>query len=57
MGKNQSLLQFGVGSTQQIDRLEVSWPSGHHQQWTNVDVDSRYLLVEGQTELFLIQQE
>ena len=50
--RNQQLLCFGLGSATKVDELAVHWPSGKRQVFHDVPVDQRYLLVEGQAELF-----
>ena len=43
---------FWIGSATKVDELVVHWPSGKRQVFHDVPVDQRYLLVEGQAELF-----
>ena len=38
---------FGVGQSEQIDMLEVRWPSGQIDKKTGLDVNQRYLVIEG----------
>ncbi len=38
---------FGVGKVEQIDVLEVRWPSGQIDKKTGLDVNQRYLVIEG----------
>ena len=40
-------LHFGLGSTATIDSLEVRWPSGHVDRWTDVPADRLLLVGEG----------
>jgi tetratricopeptide (TPR) repeat protein len=44
---NEQMLDFGVGSVAKIDRVEVHWPSGIIEEFANLDVNQRYLIVEG----------
>lgn len=44
---------FGLGKTNQIDAVEVSWPSGAHCTYKNVDADRFYLIEEGSDRLDL----
>lgn len=44
---NERRLIFGVGSADQIDELEVQWPSGAVQRFRNVATSQEMLLVEG----------
>lgn len=43
---NQRQLVFGLGNATQIDRLEIRWPSGITQIFSNVAADTEYLAVE-----------
>ena len=49
---NESVLTFGLGESNRIDRLSIEWPSGVRQEFLDLEVDQRWLLVEGQDELF-----
>lgn len=49
---NESVLTFGLGESDRIDRLSIEWPSGVRQEFLDLEVDQRWLLVEGQDELF-----
>jgi hypothetical protein len=40
-------LHFGLGSSSQVDSLEVRWPRGHIDQFRNLAADCGYLLREG----------
>jgi hypothetical protein len=40
-----------VGQAQRIERLEVAWPSGTKQTYTDVPLDRIHTLVEGQAQL------
>lgn len=46
-GTNQRLIHLGVGQNQQLDRLEVLWPSGQTQTIESIQADRRYRWVEG----------
>ena len=41
-------LHFGLGSDAVMDKVEVSWPSGLKQEFTNVAADAIYEIKEGQ---------
>jgi enediyne biosynthesis protein E4 len=43
-------LWFGLGDAATIDRLEVRWPSGRHQSWTDLAAD-RILEIEEDSEV------
>ena len=42
---------FGLGKATRADRVEVSWPSGVHQVFKNVDADRFYRIEEGSDQL------
>ncbi len=56
MGKNQSILHFGLGPSTSVDKISVEWPSGESQQWTKILADRRWLIVEGESEPFHLQR-
>lgn len=41
LGTNHSLLHFGLGDAETVDRLEVTWPDGKTQLLTNVKANQR----------------
>jgi hypothetical protein len=41
---------FGVGKTDRIDRLMVTWPDGQQQEWTGLGLDRYHVLVQGEKE-------
>lgn len=47
LAANDSRLWFGLGAAKTLERLEVRWPSGTTQQWTNLPVDRLFDLREG----------
>ena len=51
--KNESIVAFGFGSTQRIDKFTVHWPSGKRQEFNVPALDQRILLVEGRDEIFV----
>jgi hypothetical protein len=40
---------LGLGPAKRVDRLEVRWPSGKVDEWTDLDADRYWLLLEGDT--------
>jgi enediyne biosynthesis protein E4 len=40
-------VHLGLGSAARVDRLDVAWPSGRREVWTNVPGGRRLRLVEG----------
>lgn len=43
---SEPMLHFGLGSADNIERVEVAWPSGKRDVWENLRVDHRYTLEE-----------
>jgi tetratricopeptide (TPR) repeat protein len=52
MTSNEAVLHFGIGNLAALPRIEVQWPSGSNQSFENVPANTRYLLVEGDRELY-----
>jgi ASPIC and UnbV/FG-GAP-like repeat len=44
-------VHFGLGAVSRIDRLEVRWPAGERQVFTDVGVDQIHEIVEGEAAL------
>jgi hypothetical protein len=42
-------LHFGLGKVAIMSRVEIRWPSGLHQEFTNVPADAIYEIEEGKT--------
>jgi hypothetical protein len=49
--QNSFTLHFGLGQSTRVDRLEVRWPNGLTQSWTNIGVDRMVRAVEGRDKL------
>ncbi len=47
MSSSDSRVHFGLGKAVSADMLEVQWPGGHIDKWTNLPVNRQLLLVEG----------
>ncbi len=45
---DQRVLEIAMGDATEIDRVEVAWPSGRQSSFDNIDVNSRYLLIENE---------
>lgn len=41
-------LYFGIGQAQKVDRIDVRWPSGEKQTWTDIAPDSTLHITEGE---------
>jgi enediyne biosynthesis protein E4 len=50
-------VHFGLAKATLIERLEVAWPSGARQTFTNLQPDRIYAIVEGQSEIQPFQQQ
>jgi hypothetical protein len=44
-------LWFGLRGASRVDRLEIQWPSGHVQSWSDLDADRILMIEEGRDEL------
>ena len=51
---NEPKVFFGLGSVSKIDRLVVTWPTGEQQIWTDVPLDQQILVIEQQSEPFIL---
>lgn len=40
--QNEPILHFGLGNAQQIDQVDIYWPSGQHDSWLTVPVNYYY---------------
>ena len=47
-------LQFGLDSAENVDRVEVRWPSGRVDRFESLGADRRYILREGETKPRLV---
>ncbi len=46
MCTNEPIVAFGLGEIESVERIEVTWPSGTLQTYTDLSVDRRYKLIE-----------
>ena len=46
MSSSEPMVHFGLGTDTRIDRLTVTWPSGHVQTFANLPADRRFTLTE-----------
>ncbi|HUN60508.1 MAG TPA: CRTAC1 family protein [Candidatus Sulfotelmatobacter sp.] len=51
MSQNDLRAHFGLADASKIDRLEISWPSGLKQTFSNFPADQFYRIEEGKDEL------
>ena len=47
LGQSSKWLHFGLGDAKKIKKLIVKWPAGDAETFTDLQVDSRYRLVQG----------
>jgi hypothetical protein len=45
--QNSMTLHFGLGASQKIDELQIRWPSGTVQKWSNVPANRTVQITEG----------
>ena len=53
LSTDQSILDFGIGTATESGILQVSWPSGKNQHFDGIKPGERYLIVEGNEEIWL----
>ncbi|MAG92348.1 MAG: hypothetical protein CMJ48_01155 [Planctomycetaceae bacterium] len=44
---DEARMSFGVGTADNVERLDVRWPSGRRESWSNVKVNTLQRFVEG----------
>ncbi len=47
LSQNDFRVHFGLGAATRVDRVEVRWPSGQLESWTDLTVDQFHTLKEG----------
>ncbi|MHB1743436.1 MAG: ASPIC/UnbV domain-containing protein [Acidobacteriaceae bacterium] len=47
LSQNDLRIHFGLGSHDRADKLEIHWPDGTKQTFTNVSADHLYQVTEG----------
>jgi len=45
--QNDPRLHFGLGAARGVDRVEVRWPNGLEESWTDLTIDRLHTLKEG----------
>lgn len=48
LSRNENVLCFGLGDYQQVDAVEITWPSGESQTFEQLSGDCRLLIIEGE---------
>jgi hypothetical protein len=46
MATNEKILHFGLGSAEQVDRIELDWPSGTRETYSNVQANTHWIAIE-----------
>jgi hypothetical protein len=49
--QNDMTLYFGLGQASVVDRLEIRWPSGAVQKWTDIPANQKLRITEGSPKL------
>ena len=51
---NEDVVCFGLGGSDKAESIEVRWPSGQQQVFSDIQSNQRLLLIEGQSEPFAL---
>ncbi|MCH2124447.1 MAG: FG-GAP-like repeat-containing protein [Pirellulaceae bacterium] len=51
---NQHLLTLGLGQVESLDELQIRWPSGEIDTYSNIPVDHEVMIIEGHSEIHLM---
>lgn len=43
---DESIIHFGLGEKQKVASLKIEWPSGHTQNFENLEVNRKYIVTE-----------
>jgi tetratricopeptide (TPR) repeat protein len=57
MASNERMIQFGLGTVNQVTEVIVSWPSGSTTMIADPKIDSRYIVVEGSATATVLRGE
>ena len=49
MASNEKKLHFGLGSAEQVDRIELDWPSGILETYSNIQANTHWLAIENKS--------
>ncbi|QDV45702.1 ASPIC and UnbV [Stieleria neptunia] len=52
MGSNERILKAGIGSSERVEDVTVTWPSGSVESFGGLDAGQTHLLIEGSAESF-----
>lgn len=53
LSSDESVLDFGIGNTKGVGTVQVHWPSGVKQTFKGVEPNQRYLITEGDPDLWV----
>jgi len=51
LAQSSKRLHFGLGKAERVERLSVRWPDGTRDEYRDLAVDGRFLVVQGQAEI------
>ena len=46
MASNEKILHFGLGSAERVDRIELDWPSGTRETYSDVPANTHWIAIE-----------
>ena len=52
LSSDEAVLDFGIGDVTGVGTVEVHWPSGVKQQFEGVESGNRYVIIEGNPEIW-----
>ena len=52
LSRNQPTVNFGLGASDNVTRVVVTWPTGEQQVYSDLEVDQYLLLIENDSEAF-----
>jgi len=55
LSQSSKWVHFGLGDTEEIEPLVVHWPGGDREEFSGVQVDGRYRIVQGEGKATLIE--
>lgn len=50
LASNENVARIGLGRHKHVETLEVKWPSGRVQTWSQFPAGGKYALIRGQKE-------
>ncbi len=56
LSQNDASLHVGLGAAAVVDTVEIVWPSGLHQVWSDVEARRAYRIVEGDAALEVLAE-